>query len=243
MKIAYISNPHLNLKLTQNPNFRIVLNSLLGQVHLGEVLNGVVQSVGDGGINGLLALHRPLHNGVVCLQRVDIVLVGLKNASGLDTLAEAVLGDGGYDLAGVLLLGVNPPGHLVEVEGEGLLASGELVDLKHGLADSGRSLLYLSNNGRIVEDAAGNLAVPATEAEHEVEGALLLDIVVREGAAILELLAGEDQTLLVRRDALLVLDLLLDVVDCVARLDVEGDGLSGEGLDEDLRRWKNCVNC
>ena len=33
--------------------------------------------------------------------------------------------------------------------------------------------------------------------EHKVEGRLLLDVVVREGAAILKLLAGEDQALLV----------------------------------------------
>ena len=45
-----------------------------------------------------------------------------------------------------------------------------------------------------------------------MEGALLLDVVVREGAAVLELLAGEDQPLLVRGDSLLVLDLLLDVI-------------------------------
>jgi hypothetical protein len=38
-----------------------------------------------------------------------------------------------------------------------------------------------------------------------VEGRLLLDVVVGKGAAVLELLAGEDQALLVRRDALLVL--------------------------------------
>ena len=35
---------------------------------------------------------------------------------------------------------------------------------------------------------------------------LLLNVVVREGATVLELLAGEDQTLLVRGDALLVLN-------------------------------------
>ena len=64
---------------------------------------------------------------------------------------------------------------------------------------------------------------------------LLLDVVVRERAAVLELLAREDEALLVRRDALLVLDLLLDVVDRVRRLDVERDGLAGEGLDENLR--------
>ena len=47
----------------------------------------------------------------------------------------------------------------------------------------------------------------AAEAKHEVEGRLLLDVVIREGAAVLELLAREDEALLVRRDALLVLDL------------------------------------
>ena len=68
----------------------------------------------------------------------------------------------------------------------------------------------------------------AAETEHEVEGGLLLDVVVREGAAILELLAREDQALLVRGDALLVLNLSLDVVDGVGRLNLEGDGLAGD---------------
>ena len=41
-----------------------------------------------------------------------------------------------------------------------------------------------------------------------MEGGLLLDVVVRQGAAVLQLLAAsEDQALLVGRDALLVLDL------------------------------------
>ncbi|QHO59308.1 uncharacterized protein DS421_3g98070 [Arachis hypogaea] len=63
------------------------------------------------------------------------------------------------------------------------------------------------------------------EAEDKVEGGFLLDVVVGEGATILELLAGEDETLLVRWDAFLVLDLGLDVVDGVGRLHLEGDGL------------------
>ena len=45
------------------------------------------------------------------------------------------------------------------------------------------------------------------ETQHQVEGRLLLDVVVRKSAAILELLAGEDQTLLIGGDTLLVLDL------------------------------------
>ena len=50
----------------------------------------------------------------------------------------------------------------------------------------------------------------AAETEDEVESGLLLDVVVGEGSAVLELLAGEDEPLLVRRDAFLVLDLGLD---------------------------------
>jgi hypothetical protein len=70
-----------------------------------------------------------------------------------------------------------------------------------------------------------------------VERGLLLDVIVGESAAVLELLAGENQALLVRRDALLVLDLGLDIVDGVAGLDLEGDGLAREGLDEDLLKF------
>merc|ERR1712151_1356426 len=74
----------------------------------------------------------------------------------------------------------------------------------------------------------------ATEAQHQVERRLLLDVVVGQGAAVLQLLAREDEALLVRRDALLVLDLRLHVVDRVRRLDLERDGLARERLDEDL---------
>jgi hypothetical protein len=77
-------------------------------------------------------------------------------------------------------------------------------------------------------------ARPAAQAEHEVQRGLLLDVVVGERAAILQLLAREDEALLVRGDAFLVLDLLLHVFDSVRRLDVESDGLPREGLDEDL---------
>ena len=60
----------------------------------------------------------------------------------------------------------------------------------------------------------------------KVEGALLLDIVVAERAAVFELLPGENQALLVGRNALLVLDLALDIVDGVARFHLEGDGFA-----------------
>lgn len=48
------------------------------------------------------------------------------------------------------------------------------------------------------------LLTTTTQAEDEVKGRLLLDVVIRKSAAILELLAGEDQALLVRGNTLLV---------------------------------------
>ena len=61
-----------------------------------------------------------------------------------------------------------------------------------------------------------------------MQRALLLHIVVAECATILKLLASKDQTLLVWRDALLVLDLGLHVLNGVAGLDIEGNGPAGQ---------------
>ena len=73
-----------------------------------------------------------------------------------------------------------------------------------------------------------------SESEHEMESGLLLDVVVSESSSVLELLSSEDESLLVGRNALLILNLSLDVVDGIGGLDVEGDGLSCKGLDENL---------
>merc|ERR1712102_137263 len=72
------------------------------------------------------------------------------------------------------------------------------------------------------------------ESENQMESALLLDVVVGESSSVLQLLASEDQSLLIWRDSLLILDLSLDVLDGVGRFDLEGDGLASQGLDEDL---------
>ena len=62
-----------------------------------------------------------------------------------------------------------------------------------------------------------------------MKGGLLLDVVVSQGAAILELFAGKDKALLVGRDSLLVLNLALHVLDGVRRLHLKSDGLAGQG--------------
>jgi hypothetical protein len=61
---------------------------------------------------------------------------------------------------------------------------------------------------------------PATETKDKVKGRLLLDIVIRESPTVFQLLAGEDQALLIRRNSLFVLDLALDVVNSIRRLDL-----------------------
>jgi len=63
---------------------------------------------------------------------------------------------------------------------------------------------------------------------------LFLDIKICESSAILKLLAGEDEALLVGRDAFFVLDLCLYILNSVAGLNLECDRLSSQGLDEDL---------
>ena len=69
------------------------------------------------------------------------------------------------------------------------------------------------------------LLASTAQAQHQMQGGLLLDVVVRKSAAILELLSGKDQALLIRRDSLLVLDLGLDIVNSVRRLYLKGNSL------------------
>jgi hypothetical protein len=75
-----------------------------------------------------------------------------------------------------------------------------------------------------------------------MESGLLLDVVVGEGSAVFELLAGEDESLLIWWDTFLVLDLGLDVLNGVRGFNFEGDGLASEGLDEDLHSSSQSEN-
>ncbi len=59
-----------------------------------------------------------------------------------------------------------------------------------------------------------------------MKGRLRLDVVVREGPAILQLLSGKDQTLLIGRDSFFVLDLGLDGLYSVRGLYFQGNGLA-----------------
>ena len=67
-----------------------------------------------------------------------------------------------------------------------------------------------------------------------MKGGFLLNIVVRKSTPVLQLLSSEDQTLLIRRNSLLVLNLGLHIVNGVGGFDIKGDGLTRKGLYKDL---------
>ena len=84
-------------------------------------------------------------------------------------------------------------------------------------------------------------SLATSESEDKMEGRLLLNVVVRKGSAILELLTSEDESLLIRGDTLLILDLVLHVLDGVRGLNIKSNCLSREGLDKYLHTMNEFI--
>ena len=80
----------------------------------------------------------------------------------------------------------------------------------------------------------GGLNDAIAQRQLQIQGGLVLDVAVGQGAAIFQLFTIEYQPLLVNWDAFLVLDLDLDILDGVTGLDLKSDGLACQGLHEDL---------
>merc|ERR1719474_2130118 len=94
--------------------------------------------------------------------------------------------------------------------------------------------LHVQCNGLSRQRFDENLHRSTSQSQHQMQGALLLDVVVAQRTAVLQLLSSKNQPLLLRRDTLLVLDLRLDILDRIIGFHIEGDGLSGQRLDKDL---------
>jgi len=67
-----------------------------------------------------------------------------------------------------------------------------------------------------------------------MERRLLLDVVVGQSTTIFQLLASENQTLLIRRDTFLILNLGLDILNGVGWFHLQSDGLASQRFHEDL---------
>merc|ERR1712133_262421 len=62
----------------------------------------------------------------------------------------------------------------------------------------------------------------SSQSENQMQGALLLDVVVRKSSSVLQLLSSEYQSLLVWGNAFLILDLGLHILNGVRRLNLQG---------------------
>uniref|UniRef100_A0A914ZTG7 Uncharacterized protein n=1 Tax=Parascaris univalens TaxID=6257 RepID=A0A914ZTG7_PARUN len=67
-----------------------------------------------------------------------------------------------------------------------------------------------------------------------MECRFLLNVVIGQRTPIFELLTSKDESLLIRGDALFVLNLRLNIFDCIGCLYFQCDGFTGKSLDEDL---------
>jgi len=124
---------------------------------------------------------------------------------------------------------------LLAGKNESLLIGGDallVLNLSLDILDGVRSLDVQGNS--LASQSLDEDLHATAESEHEMESGLLLNVIVRKGSAVLELLSSEDESLLIGGDALLVLDLSLDIFNGVRSLNIESDGLASESLDEDL---------
>ncbi|KAI5386649.1 hypothetical protein KIW84_072974 [Lathyrus oleraceus] len=76
---------------------------------------------------------------------------------------------------------------------------------------NGIRALHLKGDGLSSESLHKDLH-PTAKSQHKMEGGFLLYVVISKSTPILELLASKNETLLVRRDPFLVLNLGLNIV-------------------------------
>mmetsp|Transcript_79918 Transcript_79918/g.222307 ORF Transcript_79918/g.222307 Transcript_79918/m.222307 type:complete len:179 (-) Transcript_79918:8-544(-) len=115
-----------------------------------------------------------------------------------------------------------------------LLAAVSGARRKAGIAFSANGFVAVE---LLCQESQRRVVDTSTKSQNQMQGGLLLDVIIAQSAPIFQLLSSEDQTLLIGRNSLLVLNLRLDIVDGVRRLDIERDGLARQGLYEDLHGY------
>jgi len=107
-----------------------------------------------------------------------------------------------------------------------------VLDLGFNILD-GIAWLNLKGDGLPCEGLDKDLH-SSSQTKNQMESWFFLYIVIWEGSTILKLLTSKDETLLIRGNAFLVLNLGLNIFNGVTGLNLKSDGLSCEGLDKDL---------
>ena len=112
-------------------------------------------------------------------------------------------------------------------EDESLLIGGNaflVLDLGLDILNGVRRF-NVKSNGLSSQGLDENLHT-TSESEDQVKSGLLLDVVIGEGSAVFQLLSSEDESLLIRGDTFLVLNLGLDVLNGVCAFDLQGHSLA-----------------
>jgi hypothetical protein len=102
-----------------------------------------------------------------------------------------------------------------------------------------KTRITFSANGLVTIESLGQerkrrVVHAPTQSKYQMKRRFLLNVIITQGAAIFQLFAGKNQTLLIRWDALLVLDFGLDVVNRIRWFHIKSDGLASQSLDKDL---------
>merc|ERR1739845_307612 len=74
----------------------------------------------------------------------------------------------------------------------------------------------------------------SSKAEYEMKSTFLLDVIIRQGTPIFELLTSKNETLLVWGNSFLILNFGLDIFNGIRWFDLKGDSFSSQCLDKDL---------
>merc|ERR1712159_456749 len=72
-----------------------------------------------------------------------------------------------------------------------------------------------------------------SQSKNQMQCGLFLNIVIAQCSSIFQLFSSKNQSLLIWWDSFFVLDFSFDIIDGIRWFDIECDGLSGEGFDED----------
>jgi len=81
-----------------------------------------------------------------------------------------------------------------------------------------------------------------SQTQDQVKGRLLLDVIVRQGTTIFQLLTSKDQTLLIWGNTLFILNLGFDILNGVRRFHFKSDCFASQGLDENLHATTETEN-
>ena len=75
-----------------------------------------------------------------------------------------------------------------------------------------------------------------------MQSGFFLDVIITQSTPIFQLFAGKNQPLLIWGDTFLILDLCFDVINGIASFNIQSDGFTGKGFDENLHTTTKTEN-